>query len=1023
MTHFRKTTFVLLLAGILFSFPACKNSLVDMEKNMLNRAVDQTLPVLILDSPAGDAIYDQTITVSGSISDDGGKMPSLTYMLQDALGVETLEGTVEINKTEGDATVNGTFSFELSTVQFDTDITLALTATDWNGNSFKSDPIKLTYPGSTLPSLKLIPGNKELTLKWDPIPGVETYTVYYNVQGNSFAESIADAVNIKAADFDPATGLTLNSSEHGVQNSALCQVRVTASDSEDNTWSSSLLESVPLSEFSLIPKTEAYENQIYLSWKPIKVPPQKTVTYQVWRSTTGEDGSYILISDDFLTEPNYMDSSVVAGVNYLYKISVSENENTFCTPVAAQCSQMYTEMSAEIYRFLTDENIIDIEISGNRAYAVRLVQDSDPSSSYNVNAELIALDITDISNMTVLSRALGNLEDIKKEESSVAIYDLAVSNERAYVAVNYTNPASNSRNCVLSFDISNPLNIVHKEAEVIDLVADYVKALAVDKNRDILYLGLNNTSSQAYLGAVDISDPATFPGLKVSTAFSGSPADIAFIENYAYFITQSPALLTLFDCSNLSSITIVDINGIPAGNQVDLDANGGNVNDKCLDVTALDIDSASNTLVISSMVNDGIIDSDYYHGGVWVYDITSRTAPAYKGVVDIGQPLKDITIRGDFAYCSTDTGKVLILGIDDPYNIFKRVEFNTIGGSTGLEANKSGIIVADGSAGLTTITFQEPEAMTIADTKSPNQSYGSFLKGNILYLAQRYGISSYTVGSNGSLTKLNYQAVPAEDVIVVGDYAFYATGSNTSGEIAVVHLSTNGDVSSTPRYYNGYDNSSCIDNWGEFLYIAEQNAGVEIFDMSDPENLVSLGVIPAERSVEKIIARDDYLYIADDTYALTCYNITDPLNPQFIGEFFNRQSEERSISNLSATKDHILVTDQHATFILEARPEYNWTEADASRTELLIGNVSQSKLGSAVSYIFITNSGLLAEGDHAYFTKDKRLRIYSIANLLQPQNIYMSPSDFLSNNPQTIELSGNFIIAHEHNQTYSIQIQ
>ena len=1013
---------------------SCKNNLIEMKENILDRASDTTVPVLVLETPIEDSIYDQKITISGSISDDGVEMPAISYSLSDVLGVEAIEGTIDVTEEVSGSGSTGTFLFELSTAQFDTDIILTLDAVDWNGNSAETISVKLNYPGSTLPSLTVIPGNSEITINWDAIAEAEDYTIYYNTEGTPFAESLAGTISLTAAELVTASPITLNSSEHGVKNGILCQIRVTASDSEGNTWSSPLMDTVPLSSFSLIPKTETYEDRIFLTWKSVKVPAQKSVTYQVWRSSNGDEGSYSLLSDELLIDSEFTDTSAAGGTVYYYKVSVEENSNITSLPIAAQCPEMYTELSAEINRFFNGELYGRVEISGNTAYAIRSVHHTNPSSPYWVDIELIAMDISNLSNITVLSRDECDLEDVKKSTSSVYWKDLTISDERAYVALQYTNTSSQIVYKIYSFDITTPTNIQLKPSETIDPPAaspfDDIYCVSADSSRDVLYMGIRD-GTDAYLGSADIST-ATSPGaINMSTAVAGIPKDVGYSGNYAYLISTQPdssnptihAKLTPYDCtvrtapSKGTSVNLTDSSnyeealGISADQYDDFDY-----------ITALDIDTASGIMVIVSQPD--VTDSHYYHGGVWVYDISTPGTPDFQGGIDVGIPLTDVEIKDSFAYCSTKNGKVKVLGISTPSNIYERVEYDTTGDSPGIGLNDEGIIVADDSAGITTIKTGDTESLTVVDTESPSQSYGSYLKGDRLYLAQRFGVSAYQITSGGMMSQLNYQSMYSEDVVVLGNHAFYATGSNTSGEIAVIGLSGNGDVSASPQYYSGVDNTTSLDYWGDYLYAGEGGAGVEIFDISDPENLVSVGLIPVNRSAEFVLARDDYLYIADNWYGLLCYNITDPLDPIYIGDFYNRNSDaaERSATNISATKDHIVFSADLATYILPARPQSDWVEANASSSGISAGSLTPTELGSALAAVNLYNSGLLAEGSILYFTKSFTVYMYSLEKADSPRMIYISPYGLISGNNETIELFGNYIVVHDHNTLYSLQI-
>lgn len=1003
----RKVWIILLLSGLILLLISCKNDLIDMEESILKRAADDTAPKLELLSPLSDSIYDQSITIRGTVWDDGTALPTVTYTLKDNLGIDPLSGSVQIEADDNSTEGSGTFLFNLPTSQFESDIVLTLVATDWNGNSSEAIEVKLEYPGSTLPSLTVSPGNKQVSLIWEPIENATEYIIYYNSEGTDFAESVADTIILNAADFDETSPVILENSNNNVMNGVLCQIRVTASDRDGNTWSSPLLKTVPLSQFSLIPKTESYEDEIYLTWKAIKVPDQEFVTYKVWRSSNGKEGTYSLISNELLRNPNYTDKSVSPGIQYYYKISVEENEQQYSSPHAAQCSMMYKELSAEIKRFFNGDVIVQIEVDGDTAYAIRKIyNDTDW-----IDVELIALDISDLTNISILSSDRGDLDSLIGNHN-IFTYDMTISDERAYVGAKYNDDVGTNHYEILSFDISDKDNVRVKTSEKIINGTYEPRALEADPIRKILYIGYSY-SDNSYLATVNITTPSNTgtEAINMGSPVSHDARDVGFIDNYAYLLSgyYSPesAELTPYNCSV--------INSPKKGTSINLDSAAFS-NDECLDVQALDIDPLTEKMVIVSMVNDDLIDSNYYHGGIWTFDISTHSTPVFEGGIDTGIPLMDVKIGDSYAYCTANNGKVKVMGISDPSLIFERAKYDTIGSSLALGINSSGIIVADESAGITTILLGDAESMTIIDQSTVNQSNNSFLSGDKVYVAQRYGVSAFDLENNGDITSLNYQSMYSEDVVVLGEYAFYATGSNTSGELAAIKLSDNGDVSNSPIYYSGEYNSYGIDYWGDYLYVAESDAGVEVFDISDPENLISLGLIPVERDAKKVLALDDYLYIADDIWGMQCYEISNPEDPDYIGDFYDSDSSERSIYTISASKDQIIYSADTGTYILNARPVSDWNEASSS----------SSQRGSALSFIeSITSWGANAEGNFLYTSETGNsgvIRIYSLEDPENPQLVYISDPYFMSGTLDNIELYGNFMVAQTSTKLYTIQI-
>jgi len=134
-----------------------------------------------------------------------------------------------VTEEETDTGVAGSFSFNFTTSEYSSDIVVSITAVDWNGNAGNVETRRLVYPGSTLPSLTVTPGNKQVTLAWEAVKTAEEYTVFYESAGTVFNESTAESFTVPSSEYDGTTPVVLTAAEHGITNNVLCSIRVKAS--------------------------------------------------------------------------------------------------------------------------------------------------------------------------------------------------------------------------------------------------------------------------------------------------------------------------------------------------------------------------------------------------------------------------------------------------------------------------------------------------------------------------------------------------------------------------------------------------------------------------------------------------------------------------------------------------------------------------------------------------------------------------------------------------------------------------
>jgi hypothetical protein len=130
----------------------------------------------------------------------------------------------------------------------------------------------------------------------------------------------------------------------------------------------------------------------------------------------------------------------------------------------------------------------------------------------------------------------------------------------------------------------------------------------------------------------------------------------------------------------------------------------------------------------------------------------------------------------------------------------------------------------------------------------------------------------------------------ARSVYVVGDYAYVALGS--SG-LQIVNVS-NPD---NPVYAGSYETSGSaygVYVTGDYAYVAAGFSGLQVADVSNPENPVFAGSYDTPDRARSVYVSSDYAYVADRT-SLQIINISDPENPVLAGSWGLPTSDFRSV--------------------------------------------------------------------------------------------------------------------------------
>lgn len=232
--------------------------------------------------------------------------------------------------------------------------------------------------------------------------------------------------------------------------------------------------------------------------------------------------------------------------------------------------------------------------------------------------------------------------------------------------------------------------------------------------------------------------------------------------------------------------------------------------------------------------------------------------------------------QGNYLYLGTD--EFYILDVSDPFDI-------TLVGSEDVGADKISSIYIDGDYAYLATDRDEFVVVDISDKNNPtqvdsidfprgNDAYGIFKSGNYVFVAR-----DQTAQNNGELYAIDasdptntslvsdYEiGADANDVFVVGDYAYLATAGN---ELEVIDVSDPSNMSSAGSYNtssNADGEGIYVDGGYAYLVTANDGGGDELFilDVSDPTNPTLEGSFDVGGSANGVFVQGDYVFVASD---------------------------------------------------------------------------------------------------------------------------------------------------------------
>ncbi len=474
----------------------------------------------------------------------------------------------------------------------------------------------------------------------------------------------------------------------------------------------------------------------------------------------------------------------------------------------------------------------------------------------NIPAEYSIERSTSPDGPWILQRSLTGHEftDTKVEHNTEYWY-------RVYLA-NYTSITSSMQSAIparfIPFDEKEP---------TLTSTGGYGKAVAVSGSYayigDIKYLGV---SENKYMGLViaDISDPDN-PVILGSAPTDGMPLGVAVSGNYAY-IAQGTHGLVIIDITSKSD-PVVTGSYDTAGSAYDVAISGD-----------------------YAYVADG---SD----GLIVMDISNPSSPVYKGSFDTAGSTQGVTVSGNYAYIADNSNGLVILNISTP-----SAPYSETSGYTGYDTDSNGVTALDITlSGNSAFIADSAEGLVIIDIStvtSPTKTgaiigtISSVKKvtvgNNFAYLAD---------GSNGMvIVDISDQSTPSvfqtingysnpqvNAVASLGSHVYIADETKGLVTVDVATPAHAAVVNSVTSIYH----SGGIDVAGDYAYSVNKDTGeLSVISIETPSSPSKISTVDARDVALRVKVAGNYAFVANDNYGMTIYDISTPSSPSPLGSTF-----------------------------------------------------------------------------------------------------------------------------------------
>lgn len=361
------------------------------------------------------------------------------------------------------------------------------------------------------------------------------------------------------------------------------------------------------------------------------------------------------------------------------------------------------------------------------------------------------------------------------------------------------------------------------------------------RNDDYLFL-----SKYGGLYSIDVSDPSnpfTLDHLELPSYHS----ELVFADGYIFLASlfEGFRVVDASDPLNLVDVALLQFPYVSHGLTVT-----GNV--AVLSVTGyglytIDVSSPQLPVLIGECLLDsscvynhevvnGIAVLPSWDNGIYTIDISTPSSPSEVQHIPLPNALEEVRVSDGIAYFTDRQSGIHVLDVTSPDNPIRLCSFETPDEPRDISLGEDLLLIADRFGG-----------MRIVDVSNPSfpEEVGSYEGMDEVYSVHKHG--SYAL---------------------ISGYP--------DGYLDVIDISDPTNPLLAASYVNGIPSEIVVSNG--ILYITTWR-GLEIFDFTDPLNMVELGVCSSPKYARDFALHNDYAFIADAHYGLHIVNVSNPTAP------------------------------------------------------------------------------------------------------------------------------------------------
>jgi hypothetical protein len=324
-------------------------------------------------------------------------------------------------------------------------------------------------------------------------------------------------------------------------------------------------------------------------------------------------------------------------------------------------------------------------------------------------------------------------------------------------------------------------------------------------------------------------------------------------------------------------------------------------------IYVLDVRAPENPLKLAEIETAGMVGRIIYRDG-YLYVLTGDRGLRILSMIDFNHPLevgafvatgwmKDFCLSGDYAYIIEyndffigEDGRVRVISIEDPENPFELGYYQAPDWAYGIAVDGDYAYIADSFEGLRILSIADPSDLyEVGYYDSPGFAYRVAVEGSYAYLlnGDEPGLRIISIDDPQHPFEVSSLDIDGWGRIVLnGPYAYVVSHSGGSSPGELMTVSIQNPLHPVMLGYNEtLRPTEDIALHGEYALVASHDSGLQVFSVSDPEQLTCVGSFDTPGHASDTAVSDSYVYVADGIDGLKILSIEDIENPMEVASY------------------------------------------------------------------------------------------------------------------------------------------